>query len=611
MKKWMSTFLAAVLLLSGCSQQASAPEKIVTGRSGAGPTIVAGKTPSEGVTIGANGSGASMPSSAAADEPQAAASPNEAPIEPLSEDAEKLLKQFTDDIANSAFRLSAESPETKDVPYQQIAANTELGQKIAKLLLENPVALTSAPEQPGRVLSLQAQTGNLLEIAAFHGFDDADPRYPGKMVLELDMDGIQNVYLYENTVFQQLDALYKAQTQGVKTEFKGNATLIASQFDLARLRDERGYRTNEFLQFGTRVLWRFTPNTDSYAKPSTIELLDTVTGKSLYSSTIQENVLRMEKFDGEAGFDYRVMTPSGILYRASGDRAREKVWRLPGTVSLFAASETLSGTFDMQHGRLAYADQDGIYLADQDGGNAEPVLFHSILSEIMRSAAAAGYTYYFNDPHFLLDGTRLATSIVSPQTGTRRLGFAITDLDTMETAYFTGVTATDSASVRYLGDKAIAAQDEGTMHLINGENYDRGALPLNGLENSSFLTYDCNKFAVWEPKVSGTSAHSSTTYLCDNTNIMDRSKKLLDSYGGPYAPVAMTEEYLIGLNEDSRGVLFAITRYQTLRDSQAVEQTQTTASSGSSSKETASKARDDEDDSSSGGDLPPDITPDL
>lgn len=517
-----------------------------------------------------------------------------------------LLTAFAGDLNDSSFSLTGDCPETEGQPYQRVRTDEEFGQRIAKILLDNESRVVEKPGTAGRPLTLRAENGDMEDNAVFRGLDDSDADYPGQMVLELDMgDGHTECYLYDGAVFKQIDALFRERTEGVKTEFQGNVTLIAPKYDLGRLQADKGYDVNEFLQFGSRVLWRFTPHTEGYVRPSIVELVDTVTGQSVYTGTISENVARMEKFDGEAGFDYRLITPTGILYRSSADRSREKVWRLPGIVSLFAASEELSGTFDMQHGKLAYASDDGVYLADEDGGSAQPVLFHSALVEIMKSAAAAGYTYYFTDPHFLVGGKRLATSIVSPQTGQRRLGFAVTNLDTMETAYFTGATAADGQSVRYLNDKAIVAQDAGMITLINGENNDRGALPLNGLEGSVFLTQDCKAFAVWEPKVTGSQAHSSVMYLSGNRNINDLSRKLLSSYGGEYRPIGITEEYVMGLNEDSRGVQLTATRYQTMPRSKTESASSSESSSEAASSGESSEADEDE------SELPPDITPDL
>lgn len=570
MKKMLCT-LACLLFLSACQPEAPVQTKIVT----------------------TSGSKAAVSSSQSDESGDGAAE-------------DDLLTQFINDLNDSSFSLTGDCPETED-PYQRVRTDEEFGPRIAKILLDNEARLAEKPKTEGRVLTLHAENGDVEDIAFFRGLDDSDPDFAGQMVLDLDMGGGHTeCYLYDASVFKQIDALFRERTEGVRTEFQGNVTLITPKYDLGRLQADKGYDINEFLQFGSRVLWRFTPHVDGYVKPSIVELVDTVTGQSVYTGTISENVARMEKFDGEAGFDYRLITPTGILYRSSADRSREKVWRLPGIVSLFAASEELSGTFDMQHGKLAYASDDGVYLADEDGGNAQPVLFHSALVEIMKPAAAAGYTYYFSDPHFLVGGKRLATSIVSPQTGQRRLGFAVTNLDTMETAYFTGATAADGQSVRYLNDKVVVAQDAGMITLINGENNDRGALPLNGLEGSVFLTQDCKSFAVWEPKITGSQAHSSVMYLSGNQNINDLSRKLLSSYGGEYRPIGITEEYVIGLNEDSRGVRLAATRYQTTA---RAKQTESAASSESSSKASASDDTSEADEDES--ELPPDITPDL
>lgn len=572
MKRALCALMAAVLL-SACAQEAPPPQKITAGggqRSSSSAAVSGGEEPAEA----------------------------------------GLLEAFVRDLEDPSFDLYADCPETEGELYQFVRVDEEFGQRVAKILTENAAKPAAAPKSDGRLLSLRLENGDLVENAFFHGYDSKDPDFPDQMLLELEMeDGREGSYLFDKKAFEQLDALYRERTEGVKTEFTGNITLITPKYDLKRIRDEQGYDTNEFLQFGTRVLWRFTPHADGYLQPSTIEMLDTVTGRSIYTSTVSENIIRMEKFDGEPGFDYRLITPTGILYRSSADRSREQVWRLPGIVSLFSASEELSGSFDMQYGKLAYASGDGIYVADEDGGNAQPVLFHSALSEVMRAAAGAGYTYYFNDPRFLLGGKRLVTSIVSPQTGQRRLGFAVTNMDSMETSYFTGATAADAGSVRYLSDKVVAAQDAGVVTLINTENYDRGALPLNGLEGSLFLTHDCNSFAVWEPKVSGTTAYSSSMYVCGNQNISDRSKKLLGSYGGEYRPVGITEEYVVGVNEDSRGVLMTATRYRT--SAKPVSQPAPSEAGAESSSSQPEPSGEDEDEDDGEGALPPDITPDL
>lgn len=580
MKKLLCGLAAFLLLFSACKQEEAPPAKIVT---------TTGKKAESSASTAGNGETSQE-----------------------AGEATGVLEQFAKDLQDTSFTLAADCPETEGQRYQRVRTDEEFGPKIAKILLDNEAQPAAAPKTEGRMLILRAENGDVEENAVFRGLDDTDPDNPGKMVLELEMaDGQSGIYLFESSVFKQIDALYRERTEGVKTEFQGNATLVTSKYDLARLRDEQGYDTDEFLQFGTRILWRFTPHAEGYAKPSTLEMLDTVTGQSVYTSTIPETVNRMEKFDGEAGFDYRLITPTGIYYRSSSDRSREKVWRLPGIVSLFSASQELSGTFDLRDGKLAYASGDGVYLADENGGNAQPLLFHSALTEIMKPAAGAGYAYYFNDPHFLLGGKRLATSIVSPQMGERRLGFAVTNLDTLETAYFTGATAADGENVRYLNDKVLVAQDAGVITLINAENNDRGALPLNGLEGSIFLTHDCKTFAVWEPKVTGTEAYSSMMYLSGNQNVNDLSKRLLSTYGGEYKPVGITEEYVVGLNEDSRGVRFAVTRYQTAaRSAAAVSSAGTESGSSSMGYSSSEEEPEDEDEDSEGG-LPPDITPDI
>lgn len=572
MKRLLSILLAVLFLASACGNDAAAPVKVVT------------TTPPKG---GRSASSA---------------------VSNLQETVDGgLLARFAEDLADSGFSLRADSPETAGQPYKRINTADDFGPQAARLLTENAARAIQTEKTGDRALTLSAENGEALDTARFYAPDSGDPDYADQMILVLDLAGQTGAYAFDQTVYTNLEALFKERTEGVNTEFQGNASLLTSKYDLARLRDDKGYDIHEFLQFGNRILWRFTPGTDGYVKPSTLELLDIPTGKSVYTASVSENVARMEKFDGEAGFNYRLITPTGIIYRSSADRSREKLWRLPGIVSLFSASEELSGSFDMQHGKLAYASDDGVYLADEDGGNAQPLLFHSALTEVMKPAAAAGYTYYFTDPRFLLGGKRLATSIVSPQTGRRRLGFAVTDLDTMETSYFTGATAAGGDGVRYLSDKVLIAQDAGVITLINAENGDRGALPLNGLEGSRFLTWDCKSFAVWEPKVTGTDAHSSVMYLSNNENINDLSRKLLSTYGGEYTPVGMTEEYVMGLNEDSRGLSLTATRYQTVRRQQVRPESNPEPESSSS----ASSGAGEEDDGGTEGGLPPDITPDL
>lgn len=570
MKRLLCGLLAGVLLLSACQTKQEGPKTVIRG---------GGTKPKTSTSSASKGAG---------------------------QKSTELIEQFAQDLEDTNFDLTADTPETEGEIYQTIRTDEEFGKRVAKILTENQSHAVSASEGTGRKLTLQAENGDMSNYASFQKLEETDNQ-SGQMLASIEMgDGSSGTFLYDKTVFEQLDALYRERLEGIKTEFSGNIAILTSKFDLKRLRDETGYDTNEFLQFGTRVLWRFTPHTEGYVKPSTIELLDTVTGQSVYTSSISETVTRMEKFSGEEGFDYRLITPTGIFYRSSTDRTREKVWRLPGIVSLFSASEELSGTFDMQYGKLAYASGDGIYLSDADGGNAQPLLFHNALAEIMRSAAGAGYTYYFNDPHFLSGGKRLSVSIVSPQTGQRRLGFAVMDLDSRETSYFAGATAANGESIHYLGDKVVSAQDEGIITLMNAENGDRGALPLNGLEGSLFFTQDCKSFLVWEPKVTGNTAFSSSMYLCGNQNINDRSRKLLGSYGGEYQPVGITEEYVIGANEDSRGLLLTATRYQTLN------KTASQASSSSSQAETSSSESSSSSKSENAeGELPPDITPDL
>lgn len=530
------------------------------------------------------------------------------------------LKQMADDILNASFTVRATCPEISGDSSKIVQADEAFRETAAALLTENNfetgIRISQEElEKDARILTLRSENRDIYDNAVLYGYSDPESApFPGQMVLDLETsDGASRRYLFDMAVFEEFDALMQENIQELTVSFSGNVVFLRSKFDLAKIKADTGFQTEEFLQFGTKLLWRFYPDSQEYTKPSTFELFDTASGQSLYSFTIQETVTRMEKYTAEPGFDYRFFTRTGVHYRSSANRSQEKVWRLPGTVSLFVASADVSGTFDVAHGKLAYAGEDGIYIAQEDGGNPQPVLFHSALSTIMQDTVGSTHTCYFNDPRFMLGGTRLVTSIVSPQTAPRRLGFAVTNLDTMETTYYPGITALDERSIRYADGKAVSAQDNGIINLINVENGDRGALPLTGLANSVFLTANYKNFIVWEPvPATQNKPASSTLFLCSSGNMSDRSQKLLTSQGDTFYPAAITEEYIIGFCEDSRGLIPTATRYRTApRTAAPAPSTSSSTASGTDEEPSSSSGTSGSADETENGALPPDITPDL
>lgn len=547
--------------------------------------------------------------------------------------AKEALELFLEDMEDPEFTLRADNPESR--------SDSKLEVKVDEVLIEELASLFSDPEpqydvalpknlseNDGRLLTVSAENGDVFHRLSIYGLDAKNKEYPGGMLVSMENDdGQVYSYLYDKKTFSRLDDLLNKRTVGKTVSFQGNVTALRSRFDLARIHRDQGMETEEFLQFGNKILWRFSPQTDSYTQPSTVELLDTVSGQSLYSYTIPERVFYMERFSGEPGFDYRIVGESGIRYRSSVNGNQQTLWSLPSTVSLFAASAELSGTYDLRYGKLAYAGTDGLYIADADGQNRQPVAFYSALPAVMNQGEGSGLPYYLNDPRILLDGKRLVASIVTPGTGEKRLGFSLTDLETMETDYILGVTASGPRGVSYLGERAMAVRDEDRVTLIDTETGEKGALPVKVPSGGEYYTNDCKAFLLWESiPTSGDVPASSSVYTASSGNLADRTKKLFTTKGDTFYPVDITEEYLIGFCEDSRGMFPVAARYRTLPkkspsftppatssesdiwDLTSSSQPNSSSSSSSRSSSVRSQPDDNYDDEEL---LPPDITPDF
>lgn len=477
---------------------------------------------------------------------------------------DKGLLQLAEDFNDSTLALTVECPETKDNPSLRVEGDVILSARVASMLMQSVFEVSvpkpaTDPELEARELLLEARNGARYSRVRLFGFDENHPFYGGKALVQIENNsGATFRYLYDKALFDEIDAEIQRRVQGISVSFSGDCRLLGSRYNLEKIKREDGLWIGEFLQFGSNIVWRFAQG-DPTAKNGVVEMVSAANGRSVYGYQLDEPIVRMEKYSGPEGGDYRIFTPTRILYKDSGKPAWQQEWRLPATAMPFVASAQLSGGFDRRFGKLAYATEDGLYVADENGANDELILEHNALDAVMPQQ---GGMWYLNDPRLMLDGTRLVSSIVSTQHGSQRMGFAVSDLDTLETTYFTTLQAADQRMVRYPVDRAVSVQEPTRLSLIDTKTTEMGSMPFEGLEGTLFFTDDYNEFIIAERPYVSEGEHGTTTlYRATSDRLHDRSDKLLVARGDVFYPVAITENYLIGYCEDARGVFLTASVY--------------------------------------------------
>ena len=522
---------------------------------------------------------------------------------------DKHLQQMVEDFSDPDCKLTAECPETKDNSSIRVNADMALAARVASILTQsvyqtNVERPATDPRLEARELVLEARKDKRYSRATLFGFPADHPYYSGKAMLMLENNtGATSRYLYETSVFDEIDRDMRDRVAGVAVQFDGSAVRLRSKYDLGAIKRDRGIWAGEFLQFGSNtILWRFAAG-DPATERAQVELMNATDGRLLQSYSVPEPVRRMEKYSGTEGGDYRLFTPTRVINRDTQNPGWQNEWVVPANITLFTASAQLTGGYDLRFGKFAYAGDDGIHVASQNGAGDRLVLPHSALDTVVPSGEGGGW--YLNDPRLMLDGKKLVCAVVNTQTGNERRGFSVSDLDTFETVWFTEMRALDELHVRYINDRLVAAQEPGRITLLDVKTAETGAMPLPS-ENEAgapltFFSEDYKEFLVAERTTFIPNEPPSTSvYRCFTSDFTDRDSRLLTAKGDVFYPIAITENYLIGFCEDSLGLHYTATLYNKSNKLPIVKPRSESASSSSSS---AIEAWTEEET------LPPDITP--
>lgn len=190
-------------------------------------------------------------------------------------------------------------------------------------------------------------------------------------------------------------------------------------YSVLEIPEEFGY--SYFFEFGEKLLF----------VGKNIYCFDAESGKLIYEAkNTSETIIDAEEYSEKEGFDYRMVLAEGVLYRSSEDPEKELFEKIPeGKVY-----ETYGKiNYDINEENFVFEAKEGVMLADKNGENEKMVLDNELLWNLKSVLPnfewnqEFGNPFYFGDPHFILGGTKIASTVFSWE-GIEQ-GFVVYDIE--------------------------------------------------------------------------------------------------------------------------------------------------------------------------------------
>lgn len=399
---------------------------------------------------------------------------------------------------------------------------------------------------------------------------NSHPDYPDRTVVEVERQTTDEadfgVFLTDRAVFDNLLSLCLTSLSRLPLSVSHPFVELNSGFDLQMLETGAGLIVCEVLEAGgNRMIWRFYEQGYDM-RPSYIEVFDTETGEILGSYIIEEPVERMELSREESGYDYRIFTGNRILYKNSKDPGKEKAYTLPPSVKLRPwEAMTRQGSFDLKDGKLVWAAEDGIYLADVNGENAKMVLNNGEIAAQAGSRAESWSSAYYTEPR-LLNGGQQVSARVESDFNNGAGGLVVTDLSDSTVMTFYDLFARSFVGIDYPSDKTIAVTNLEETALIDVPTGETKKLDFSTAEarenpqtSQRWISADYRRFVVTEQNWD---SNDLSAWVVPSRKPDDRSKPLLEVTGdGTFYFVGITEKYLLAKALDSDGIQYLIMEY--------------------------------------------------
>lgn len=384
---------------------------------------------------------------------------------------------------------------------QSFAVTYELLESIAEVLMQSEAA--AVPEKLPRNLSERdwvrvqldkKENQNIKWTHAYIRLLSDEPKNldnAGKMLVEFESGtGDQAVFAFDESAFWEITDLLTASAFLYLPLIDGDAvemqTSVFKQAEYSYLGD--------CLQFGNLLLcgWNFA---NDGMPDSTFEAINANTGKSLYQFTLPEYPGRVEKTSIQ-DYDYRLVLSDRIVYRKSADASAEQTWMLPETVKsqLITDIGDDESAFDAdpQVNLLTYAAQDGIWLANADGGGAKLVLDRKDLADVVEKidlpkdlTAQAAYVH----PLLMNGGKQVAATIVYWTNGNEEpasYGISIYDVAGKKVTTIPDIFSWLAYPAYALDEKTAGAIGGEGMQLVNVETGTYRTVDFNFHEEDSF-----------------------------------------------------------------------------------------------------------------------------
>lgn len=179
------------------------------------------------------------------------------------------------------------------------------------------------------------------------------------------------------------------------------------------------YSVNDCLEFDNKIIFCWY-NGDCLTHEYVLEAFDTDSGKSLHKGKVASNasdgrLFQMEKCSAQDGFDYRLIFENCMIYKNSAKPKKEWRYDLPNTIKKSMEKIPMdSEYFDHYKNRVVWCAQDGVWMAESDGSNANLMISNSTIAEFMTLEAnekTSNLSYVH--PRFICNGSKIVAAVYS------------------------------------------------------------------------------------------------------------------------------------------------------------------------------------------------------
>jgi hypothetical protein len=401
--------------------------------------------------------------------------------------------------------------------------------------------------------------GNQLSFVSFLLLGEKDPARPNTLCLFVNNENYEwDAYLYDASVFDQLNTLFSAQKKELRAELQGEYIRLRQ-----RGLDDDGLR-GDALECGETLLLTHYFQAYTPASQCVLEGFDLRSGEEKYRlefsrSDERGELLRIAALSDIPDYDYCIFFEKGVAYRSSEDPEKEVYFPLPAAVQpVDIANRGRPVTYDMYNDSIAWTGEDGIsfMLTAQDSVTEKQILANQNAENIMNDPEGIAGPLFFTNPRFLCKGTRLAVEVYSAG-AQETVGVVICNPATG--AVVSTLRVIPPAMPNYpVTDRYIATRGiSSATQLLDAQTGEVTAIPAMRIARSfdyeTFIVSDYITLDAW----------NAPEYICTRDNPDDRSRLLLRA-SSPYAMVslsAVTEHYALFHIRDYDGSWYAAARY--------------------------------------------------